>query len=102
MRAFGTSQATGRRTVPRAQVPLVAVLSTTAGDHPAALVDISRTGARLQGQFLPNIGDQLSFSAEGVQASGEVVWSTANNCAIEFETPIAAEEVKRLRQLASS
>ena len=102
MGTFGISRATGRRSVPRAQAPLVAVLATAAGDHPVALLDISRTGARLGGQFLPKTGDQLSFKAEAVEARGEVVWSTTNKCAIEFESPIAAKEVQHLRQIAAA
>ena len=100
MHAFGSSRATGRRTAPRAGASLVVVLSTTAGDHPAALVDISRTGARVKGQLLPTFGDEMNFRAEEVEVRGEIVWSIGDICAIEFDTPIAAEEVKKLQQLA--
>ncbi len=101
MRRFGTSHATGRRSVPRTAAPLVAVLSTSAGDHPAALVDVSRTGARLSAEVLPAIGDELTFRAEDIEAFGDVVWCEAHQCAIEFDTPIAVSEVKRLRLLGS-
>jgi hypothetical protein len=102
MRTFGTSRARGRRAVPRAQAPLVAVLSTPAGDHPAALIDVSRTGARLKGELLPQAGEQLIFRSEDVQASGDVVWSSGDHCAVEFESPIAVTEVQRLRSLGAA
>lgn len=99
MRTFGISHACGRRSVPRAEAPLVAVLATSAGDHPAALIDISRTGARLDAEVLPAVGAEITFSAGEVQAAGNVIWSETGTCAIEFDTPIAAWEVLRLRLL---
>jgi hypothetical protein len=87
--------------VPRTHVPLVAVLSTSAGDYPTALVDISRTGARLRSEILPQVGQYVTFRVEKVQAAAEVVWCGTGMCAIEFDTPIAVSEVQRLRCLAS-
>jgi hypothetical protein len=97
MRTFGTSQAMGRRSVPRTPAPVIAMLSTPAGDHRAAIIDISRTGARLRGEHLPAVGEPLNFRAEDVRAAGDVVWSEGSCCAVEFATPIAATEVNRLR-----
>ena len=99
MRTFGISQARGRRSMPRTQAPSGALLSMSAGDYPATIIDISRTGARLRSEFLPNVGQQLSFSADDVHAVAEVVWCGAGNCAIEFDTPIAVSEVHKLRGL---
>ncbi len=101
MHEFGTSLAQGRRLVPRIPVPLIAVLSTAAGDHPAKLMDISRTGARLCAEMLPIVGEQLTFRAEDVEATANVVWSTGHKCGVEFATPIASVEVERLRRLGS-
>jgi PilZ domain len=99
MRWFGVSEARGRRSVPRAQAPLVAVLSMSAGDHPVKLVDISRTGARLRGKYLPAVGQQGILKAEKIKVAAEVVWRDSGGCALEFDTPIAVPEVQRLRCL---
>jgi hypothetical protein len=99
MRSFGVSQARGRRSVPRAQAPLVAVLSMSAGDHPTTIVDISRTGARLSGDYLPAVGQQAIFKAEKINVAAEIVWRDTGSCAVEFDTPIAVSEVQRLRWL---
>lgn len=101
MRSFGSSHARGRRSVPRAQAPLLAVLSTPLGQHRTTLIDISRTGARLGGDSLPEVGEQLTFEAADVQVGCDVVWREADLCAVEFETPIAAPEVLRLQSLGS-
>jgi hypothetical protein len=99
MRGFGVSQSMGRRSVPRTQATSLAVLSLAAGDFPAALVDISRTGARLRAEMLPHVSQHVIFSAGKVRAAGEVVWFEPGTCAIEFDTPIAIAEVQRLRRL---
>jgi hypothetical protein len=66
MRLFGNSHARGRRSVPRTEAALIAVLSTSAADHPAELIDVSRTGARLTGKLLPGVGEEVTFTAESV------------------------------------
>lgn len=99
MRSFGVSQARGRRSMPRAQAPLVAVLSMSAGDHRVALVDISRTGARLRGKLLPDVGQLGIFVADKIKVAAEIVWRDTGSCAVEFDTPIAGSEVQRLRGL---
>ena len=101
MQSFGTSAAGGRRSAPRVQAPLIAVLSTAAGDHPAAVTDISRTGARLCAEMLPSVGEALVFRTDDVQVEGRIIWSTGHKCGVEFGAPIAAAEVDQLRRLAS-
>lgn len=96
MRTFGVSQARGRRSVPRVKSPLMAVLSTPAGAYPSTLIDISRTGARVRGEHLPNVGEQAFFVADSVLAYGEIAWCEGDTCALEFDTPITAAEVQRL------
>lgn len=97
MRMFGTYQASRRRSVPRTQAPSTVVLSVPAGDYVAALVDISRTGARLRGDVLPLAGQRVTFRAQNVHVAADVVWHELGACAVEFDMPIAACEVQRLR-----
>ena len=97
---FGNSTVHGRRAVPRTEAPLVAILSTDSIQHHAVLVDLSRTGARLKGQSFPKEGEELTFQAEKVLAAGAVVWLDGDQCGVEFDRPIAAAEVNRVRALA--
>jgi len=102
MRLFGSSNARGRRSVPRIQAPVIAVLSSPTGEYFASVTDVSRTGARVEAEMLPPLGEQLVFTAADVQARGGVVRSTAEFCAIEFEMPISVSEVQRLQSGGSS
>ena len=101
MGTFGTSQARGRRAVPRAATPLIAVLAAGAAHHSAELIDLSRTGARLKGATFPEEGVDLIFHAGKVRATGEVIWIEGDHCGVAFDTPIAAAEVNRIRVLAN-
>ena len=101
MRNFGISQARGRRSLPRTQAPLDVRLSTGAADQAADLLDLSRTGARLKAACALDEGQQVMFQAEKVRAAGEIIWIDGDECGVEFDTPIAADEVKHIRALAN-
>ena len=100
MTRFGNSPPRGRRSAPRIQVPLIVELSIGSDKQVATLREISRTGAKLSGPSFAT-GQDLQFRAGTIQALGEVVWSEGSECAIAFDTPIAAAEVARLRSLAN-
>ena len=102
MRLFGFSRARGRRPVPRAHIPVQTLICTSTRDHAAELVHLSRTGARLRGVCYLAKGEQVTFRAEDVRASGEIVWVADRQCGVEFNTPIAADEVDRIRSFVSS
>lgn len=101
MNNFGNSAPRGRRAAPRAQVPLVVELSIEGDRHSAILAEISRTGAKLSGLSALANGQEVVFRAGRVQAPAAVVWFDGDQCAIEFDMPIAAKEVNRLRSLAN-
>ena len=100
MTTFGNSAPKGRRAAPRIQVPLVVELSIGGTKQRATLTEISRTGAKLNGVGPLTVDQDLEFRAGTVRACGAVVWFDGNECAIEFDTPLAVAEVGRLRVLA--
>lgn len=101
MRMFGISKARGRRSVPRAHAPLNALLRTQKSDHAVELIDLSRTGARVSGACFLAQGQQVTFQVETLRVAGEIIWVMKNDCAVEFDTPIAADEVNRVRASAN-
>ena len=87
----------GRRGVPRTHAPVIAVLTSAQAEYFASVTDVSRTGARVEAEVLPPLGEQLTFRALEVRVGGTVVRREGDSCAIDFEMPIAASEVQRLQ-----
>lgn len=86
-----------QRSVPRAKAGRPASLAADDRKYLLTLVDVSRTGARLSGPDIPEEGDDVLFRAADVEMVGTVVRTAANECAVDFATPIAAVEVQRLQ-----
>jgi hypothetical protein len=86
-----------QRSVPRAMSGCPASLADDDRRYLVTLVDVSRTGARMTGAEMPESGDDVLFRAGNLEMLATVVRSAANECAIDFATPIAAEEVLRLQ-----
>lgn len=97
MNAFGKSKGGGRRSAPRANAPLVAMVTTLQGSHSAELVDVSATGARLRGPGLPDVGDELFVTVDEVIGFGQVAWSEGNERGLAFDphlTPVEEQHVR--------
>lgn len=97
MTVFGKRIGGGRRVDGRFSAPLVAQLSTLAKTFRTVLVDLSATGARLQGSDLPRHDDDLYFSAGDVKAVATVKWRRDMECGIQFCEPLPQEQVIALR-----
>ncbi len=95
MPTFGKLEAR-QRIVPRAKAARPASLASASKRYLLTLVDVSRTGARLSGADIPEEGEELLFRAMDVEEFATVVWTSADECAVEFATAIAATEVQRL------
>ena len=101
MSEFGKRKGGGRRAAERQPVPLIALFTTMAGSWSGNLVDISCTGAQLEGLELPRLGEVMEIRIEGVKAFGIVTWSSDHNCGVAFDAPLTAGDVVLLRQKAS-
>ena len=86
-----------QRSMPRARANRHASLASAEKRYFLTLVDVSRTGARLNGAEIPEEGEDVLFRAADVEMLATVVRSAETECAIDFATPIAAPEVQRLQ-----
>jgi hypothetical protein len=98
MRSFGRSIGGGRRHAPRQALPIPATISSLHATREISVVDLSATGARVQGPQLPSAGDPVSIWMETVRVFGLVAWVRGNQCGIEFDPPLPSFEVERLRR----
>ena len=98
---FGKARGGGRRGAPRAPAPLTAIVVTVGGSRCHDLVDLSASGARLEGEALPRLGHEVIVTIEQVRAYGRVVWSEYGQCGIEFDEAIPAAAVQALQRLVA-
>lgn len=98
--AFGKAGGGGKRSAVRSAVAISVIIRTVADTHAAALVDISETGASLQGSKLPQKGEEIDLTIGALSAFGTVVWSTGSKCGVEFDEPRTQLELVRLRREA--
>jgi hypothetical protein len=98
---FGKCNGGGRRRAHREFLPLIAVFTTRTRSHHAFLVDLSSTGARLRGDDVPEKGEDLMLSIEGVLTYGTVAWSRLGFCGIAFDSPLPLADIRLLEQKAS-
>lgn len=86
-----------QRSMPRAKAGRRASLASADKKYLLTLVDVSRTGARLNGPEIPEIGEDVLFRAAEVEMLATVVRAAEQECAVDFATPIATPEVQSLQ-----
>jgi hypothetical protein len=91
----------GRRSEPRAYLLLPASAEALSGHRPVTLLDVSRTGARIQGQSLPEVGKDVILKCADVEAFGAIAWAASDRRGLHFEEPIGGRDLVALRALAA-
>lgn len=92
----------GRRDSPRAQIVLPATVDALSGRQQTSLLDISRDGACLQGERLPDVGKDVVLKCGAVDAFGTVAWVVSTRCGVRFDEPISVSELMALREIAAA
>ena len=92
----------GRRDSPRAHIVLPATLDALSGRQHTSLLDVSQSGACLEGKDLPAVGKDVILKCGQVDTFGTVIWATDGRCGVWFDEPISAKELMALRQVAEA
>jgi PilZ domain len=79
-------------------VPLIAVVTTLREFRSAIVVDVSATGARLQGANLPKSTEELFLTVDGVVVFGTVAWERDDERGVAFNAPLKDIDESRLRK----
>ena len=92
----------GRRSEPRAYVVVPAAAEALTGRRQVRILDVSRAGARIEGNDLPSAGKDIILKCAGVDTFGTIAWSTGGRCGMQFEEPISGGELLALRELSAA
>lgn len=98
MSYFGKSDGGGRRGTGRSPLAEQAVVSTLSSCSAAAVLDISRTGAKLRGVRTIALGDEVMLKLGKLQLFGIVRWLQKDVCGVEFDAPIPRHHFEELRR----
>jgi len=90
----------GRRGEPRAYILLPASVEALSGLNSVSLLDVSRTGARLEAADLPAVGKDIILRCGAIDTLGTVVWNTCGRCGVHFDEPISGQDLLALRAVA--
>lgn len=90
----------GRRSERRAYILLSASVESLSGRKRISLLDVSRTGARLEGTDLPAVGKDIIIRCGEIDTLGTVVWATSGRCGMQFDEPIGQQDLLALRDIA--
>jgi len=90
----------GRRGEPRAYIQLPASVEALGGRNAVSLLDVSRTGARLEGADLPGVGKDVVLRCGAIDTFGTVVWNVSGRCGVHFDEPIGGQDLVALRGVA--
>jgi len=96
--SFGKSNGGGRRSAKREAAPVLVSYTMLTGKCSAILIDVSRTGARLRGDSLPQQGEELILTMDRLRTFATVAWSGGGECGVAFDMPLPHEEIHRLKQ----
>lgn len=92
----------GRREEPRAYLLLAASVEALSGRNTVNLLDVSRTGARLEGIELPAVGKDVVLQCGAIDTFGTVVWNSDGQCGLHFDEPLGGPELIALRHAAAA
>lgn len=90
----------GRRVEPRAYIQLPASVEDLNGRNSVSLLDVSRTGARLEAATLPEAGKGVVLRCGSIDAFGTVVWNVTGRCGVHFDEPLGGRDLVALRAVA--
>jgi len=79
-----------------ALVPVV--FTTLLQGGPAAMTNISRTGAKVADLHFGREGDEAMIQVAGLSLMGTIMWVEGNSCGVQFDSPLDDRTVDILQE----
>jgi hypothetical protein len=98
-RPFGTrrQEPIERRRAKRDKLGISISLYSTTQSRVVSMVDVSQSGARVEGQNLPRVGKDVLLKIADVELFGSIVRASERDAAVKFDRPIRLAELESLR-----
>ncbi|MEM8724548.1 MAG: PilZ domain-containing protein [Pseudomonadota bacterium] len=95
-------QKIGRRAAARLRLSMPAKLVTIYETRPCIILNLSQTGARLGLENPLALGDAAFLQCGGIDHFANIVRSQKGTNALEFEVPLAHDQVLAIRKMAEN
>lgn len=89
----------GRRAAARSPAFRATGILTRDQSQVGYLLDVSATGARLDGAGNLSVGQDIWLKTEKIDVLAQVVWSAPDMCGVHFDTPLNDLQIKQLTQV---
>ena len=83
----------GARSAVRDEMMIRATVITTTESSSVDLLDLSKSGARLRGNDLPEPGQEVLALLGRLEAFGSVVWRDKDQCGVHFDVQLSDQAV---------
>lgn len=84
----------GRREDCRTPLLVPAAMLALSRSGPVTVVNVSRTGARLRGSALPDVGEDALIRAGRMEAFGKIVWNGGDLCGMQFDCCLSGADLR--------
>lgn len=101
MQLSGSFHDTHRRGHPRLRLGIPARLDTIHGSSDVDLIDLSRSGAKLDLAHVPRVREGILYWLS-FEAMGDIVWQEGELLGMTFERPLSPQSILTTRDLAPS
>jgi len=88
----------GRRRVLREEVILAGSARSLKASRPVVVVDVSPTGAKLQGRDFASLDREVLFSVGGIELFAQVAWTLLRECGVTFQEPLSEEMIEHIKR----
>ena len=89
----------GRRAASRRPAFTATGIMTVDRSQVGYLLDVSPTGAKLDGGGDLSIGQDIWLRSGGIDVLASVVWTGSNICGVHFDTPLSEYQIRQLTQV---
>ena len=89
----------GRRAASRRPAFTATGIMTVDRSQVGYLLDISATGAKLDGGGGLSVGQSIWLKSGNIDVLAQVVWSRPDICGVQFDTPLSDDEIEQLSQV---
>ena len=89
----------GRRTSTRKPAFTATAIMTLERSQVGYLLDVSATGAKLDGGGNLSIGQNIWLKAGQIDVLAHVVWREPKICGVHFDTPLRDDQIEQLTQV---